>query len=792
MAAVAAARGSTQWPSWSLLLLQGPLWLVLHALAVWWGCCDCLRLLQSVQDLRAFLPVLHPSRRSLYRDFHEDFLRMLALTADSKQLLPAATQSSALALHLLHLKEVSAESLPGAAAARTEHVDAAECNRRLLPIQLEPMAWQMQPSRVAGEPEGPECLQSQQQQEQAAAAGVPSGFWRHFFRDKGGPPNACNEPPWGVVSGLVSDLMKGASRDIIGRIEQAANELGSFFCSRLPLVHFMEAASGPELTEFTLGLTARLQALRREVNAAVLSAIRPLELSGAAKKRALSHSVYRQQQQRQLQRRQVSALAASRAFRRRPSQEASSFRDSEEERLCSSGVEIADSSKAPCRHEARMLQGPHASVRQLSDSKQSISRGPLESRGAIEVVDVQLQMQHQLIEISAALAEDLAEHGERGSVIPPPEKLLQLVPELQRQLDLERDWTQSVTQLAAGGDDDSALGYYQRQVERRAAISEMLRSRDKETADLALSLMEAAEWVHALKEEGRTPKAVFAITSTEGFPQPTAIENASMLHWYGQSEEWQRWLQRDAPNDAAGDEAVETLEDAQRCAPHIFSKPPLPLVPGGPLPFLTTPAGLAVTDTAAGGSSFAGRSNSNSGCSNHRRSSSERTSVSERPAGLGGRTEKHKLWWEAEAASLAKGSKQLRRGARAVLSHLHLALQAGADWNCLGEGSVEANALWLFVMGKICTNSFFCEGLRSVLFGESLLIYDMLKLAKRAATGSGKPLNLTRVDVVLDGRQEGLARSKRQAIGPQLLVGAWCMQQHFVATHVQGLGCRSV
>lgn len=688
---------------------------------------------------------------------------MLAVTARPDELLPPATQASALVLHLTHLRE-SPPYFPGAAVARSVHVDAAECHRRFLPIQLESVSWQLEPPKVHCPGEGAECLTRHPQQGDRRRGGGAA---------KEGLPLGYREPPWSIVNGIVGELMRFASRDVVGRIEQAANELGSFFCSRLPLIHFMDAASAPELAEFTLGLTSRLQLLRKEVNAAVLSSgmaegygwRRPPNASG-------SEALLKHQQQQQKrghagtpkQRRKADQRgknAPRNGISGTPGGETSADtkNESASRRYTYSPSAAEPTSRWPAAARRKMpVAGRFFPVRtRHRRGSYAIGReGALGSRGALEVVDVQLQMQHQLLEISAGLAADIAEHVEKGAPSPSPEKLLQVLPELQRQLDLEKDWTQNMAQHAAKAtDDDSPLGYYQRQVGRRHAVGEVLRYKDKETAELAFSLMNAAEWLHALKEEGRTPRAVFASPYHGGSLRAASVAAApALLHWYRPSASWVN-PPRLVDYAAEEEDIEETLQDARDCAPQ------------GSSTYLDVPR--SVQTAAAGGLPPAGTNavvpaahemNNNSSSKQQRSPNRKKPDAGEDNVSSRGFSDKTSHWWEAEAASLTKDPKQMRRASLALVPHLHLALQTGPDWDCLGGNSAEANALWLFVMGRICTNSFFCEGLRSVLFGETLLIHDMQTVAKRAASGIGKPLSLTRVDAVLDGRQEGFARSE--------------------------------
>ncbi|KAL8270916.1 hypothetical protein Esti_005170 [Eimeria stiedai] len=406
-------------------------------------------------------------------------------------------------------------------------------------------------------------------------------------------------------------------------------------------------------------------------------------------------------------------------------------------------------------------------------------------------------MQNQLVEISASLAADLAQHTPEGHQSPSAEKLLQQLPELQKQLDLAELWTQSVAQHVPHADGDSAFASYLRQSGRRSALAEVLRSRGKETEDVTLSLMEAAEWLHALKEEGRTPRPLFCYSSPLGFNDSARFWDSALLHWYDSSEgssahppqqqQQQRSglvarISRDRGLDE--EEVKETLEDAQRWAPHPPRAPsafPLPTnQTKGPSQGLRN-SNSSSSSSGAGGGAHAVAAESRKGSSRSSTSSVSKHQLSVlgmRPGGpreellpqLRREGRKEALWWEAEAATLRMLPNSPRRAAFALIPHLHQALQTGPHWDCLGEGSVEANALWLFVMGRICTSAFFCESLRSILFGETLLLKDMLKLAKRAASGATQPLSLSKVDAVLDGKQEGFARMRKI---PKLVFGVF-------------------
>ncbi|CDJ42819.1 hypothetical protein, conserved [Eimeria tenella] len=834
---------------------------------------------KTVQEVRSFLPVAHPSRFVLYKDMHEDFLHMLSLTASPDELLPPPVYSAALLLHLLRLRDAPASS-PGAAAARTPDFDAAECQRRLLPVQLDLGAVQMEASAVPCPGGIPDCLpfselqqlqqlqRLQREQPPVAPARGQRGHDPHQRLSKPygdaqqqqqqqqqrraeGPrrlPLGATEPPWGTVRSLVGPLLRPVSPDVLGRIEQAATDLSSFFCSRLPFVQFMDVASAPELAEFTVGLSSKLHVLRREVLAAVMSAEEkrggppwrgwgPPNLKGALDWR-------RPEKRRRTagpldgpswlgegseSRAAAAAATADTSFRMDPREGVPLSESSEARKLegtkgmgeatgsqdLRSGARWGprETSRGPAAYapfwqrQGRLGSSKFAGRRARGRSSRKQGEGPLGSRGALEVVDVQLQMQRQLLEISAGLAADLLDSEYKGPPESSPEELLQLLPELQRQADLEKEWPQNFLDNAKRTyEEDSRFAYYARQTERRQALTEVVRFKAKETADFALSLMDAAEWLHSLKEEGRTPRSVFptvypgaagplhATAAASAAATAAAVAAAAagaaahgraeaLLHYYTPPDS-------DADpvrlrNAAVGaPEVEETLRDAEMCVPQKFlehfgyrfssSSPPAAAAPSGK-------AGLPARE--ARGSDGSVPSSSSSSSRSSRSSSKKSSSRSSRDAGgsahrkqsgspgkqplASEHTKGATLWWEEEAALLMNSSGNALAATLTLAPHLHLALQTGRDWDCLGVDSVAGNALWLYVMGRICANSFVCEGFRSLLFGETLLLQDLLKVAKRNASGTGKALCLSRIDLLLEGRHQGFARTyyARQQLG---------------------------
>ncbi|XP_026190759.1 uncharacterized protein LOC34618565 [Cyclospora cayetanensis] len=743
---------------------------------------------KSVQDMRAFLPIFHPSRLPLYRDLHVDFLHMLAVVARPEELLPPSTQSAALLLHLTRLKEAPA-SAPGGAIGRSVHVDASECQRRLVPVQLESFSWQMESSKAPHPGLPLECLQRQQQNpeddEEVLSSSCACSRQKTDSYHCSHLPLGATDPPWSLVRAVVGGVLQLASHDVIGHVEQAANDLGAFFCSSLPFLHFMESASATEIAEFTLGLAMRLHSLRKEVIATALSA---RQARGPTRRRGTTASGGEARGTRQPHQRVDGSLTQNNSIYtdNRYKAKATDRRFFEGE---PSATSQEDSHTAGRQHpsttgnnERSTETRGHAleiprwySTRWVSSLKSNYIRrggpskapgkGALGSRAALEVVDVQLQMQHQLLEISSGLAVDIACHYEKRAPRPSPEKFLQVLPELQRQLDLEKDWAQNLARQAPTSvDDDSPFSYYLREVARRTAAGEVLQFTAKETADLALSLINAAEWIHSLKEEGRTPRAVFTATNLGG-PQFAAGPGVSpaLLHYYQPSDSWV-WLLKGSQEEHEVGESTETLQDARNVAPQRSSgymEVPLSL------PSARNVAPPPVSQTSydsqrKSGANSGGGSLVSSKQKERETSRKKGQEGSEKSEGSGEFSESSAHWWEADAASLLKRSREARGLSPSLVRHLHAALQSGPDWDCLGNSSVEGNALWLFVMGHICANSFLCEGFRTLLFGEGLALHEMLRVAKRGASGSGKAFTLNRLDAILEGRHQGFARSERR------------------------------
>ena len=751
-------------------------------------------------------------------------------------------------------------------------------------------------------------------------------------------------------------LLQRVSQDVLGRIEEAANEIGVFFCARTPFIHFMDAASAPELAELTMQLVGKFYLLRREVEAAVLAAeerdrgdlneeaaAARINIPDSSTSKHHQHQFFKQQQQQQQQQHQQKqqqqqkqhTAVDTRSWLGGDSYTPVAYSNNSEGDREAAGEETRDEAAAAAAAAAsaaahRGERGTRIEKITTSSNKQQGSNswelplstqrrqllsssfqrqidvdswrgragdrentrrrslrprfrqdnrwrvrspaaaagagaakaaaaaaggGGLSARGALEVVDVQLQMQRQLLEISSGLACDIREYGERSNFVFAAEHLLQSLPELQRQMDLDKEWSLSFVEHAAtAAAGDSRLAYRLRQTERREALGEVLRPKAKETAEFALSLIDAAEWLHALKEEGRTPRAAFSGTyTTGGGPLHTAADAAaaaaaaaggppsdaaaggaaaasaasaasaataataaaaggaagagsthigdSMLHYYTpQGAERSQPVQLLQGVDDTPEEE-ETLHDAESCSlqkplEHLgiylsSSLSPKDRLSSSILPPQTPVAAGLEASSSKGGSSSTGTPSSSSSSRSGRHSSSSSSSSNSRGNSSGDEQEgledtrrigidknmplmmqskknssevyddpnENSLWWEAEAATLLNPNKSAA-AVSLLLPHLHLALQTGKDWDCLGRGSIKENALWVFVVGLICTNSFVCEGIKTLLFGEAFFLQDMLQLARRGAAGTKKPLALLRTDAILEGRHQGCARSK--------------------------------
>lgn len=716
-------------------------------------CVLCSLLTQVVQDMRSMLPLAHPSRSPLYQDVHDDLLYMLGVTANRADVIPADAQAAALLVHLIHLRERSV-TVPSHSFVRSPSFDSGECHRNFEPVRLELAAWESLKDRRG--------VMSTPWKSALGAPGKTARFDKELARgiDKrhiaetywnydGWVPPGSREPPWDSINDVMIRLLAKAPRQFLGRVEKAAADLASFFCSHVPFIHFMQAAGSSEFTKFTLELAMRLQLLRREVRATVLNlteARSPLrsQIPKPASLRSSVSQVHVGVRKAFGDSQSLSPIADVGGER---SNEYFGFSDEGELRSRRSGSNLdLEPSRLHWRVGRDMVERRHGHVLQNTGLFAQESVDP-NARSALEIVDLQLQIQNQVAEIASGLAADVALFAEDDAARTEFCRLVQATPELQEQLELEKMWALEQQTCRKGVIDDTCLSRYGRQHQRRQVLENILVTRQPKTASFACSLLDAAEWLHSLKEDGRKIPSISAPQSGGSDRRRFGVTtNAHFFHWLCPRSNREMLNKRGRVVEES--EIHETLEDAFKFA-RKFRKD-----------------GISVSQQPGMGSLgnvISSRVTPECVCNKPKfpPSSDPTTRGDEHSLEINVPLEarRHPLWWERIVTSDASRL-GLSPMAASVVPHLSVLLQSGLDWDCLGEDYPEANALWLFVMGRLCTNSFFCEGMSSLLFGEGMLLPDMLRVARRAASRGSDPLGLQHLDVVLDGRHEGFARSE--------------------------------